>query len=112
VFAVIAPPAAAALRALDAGDVAAYDRLLAPTVPLARHLFAAPTYYYKTGITFLNWIAGRQDHFTMVGGLQSGRPPVHLARLLRLADAAGILPDAELAAHRAQAWLTTVGLAR
>jgi hypothetical protein len=112
VLAVIAPPAAAALRALDAGDEAGYDRLLAPTVPLARHLFAAPTYYYKTGITFLNWIAGYQDHFTMVGGLQSGRPPVHLATLLSLAGPAGILPDPELAAHRAQAWLTTVGLAR
>jgi hypothetical protein len=112
VLAVIAPPAAAALRALDAGDLAAYDRLLAPTVPLARHLFAAPTYYYKTGITFLNWIAGYQEHFTMVGGLQNGRPPAHLARLLRLAEAAGIVPDAELAAHRARAWLITAGLAR
>lgn len=112
VLAVIAPPAAAALRALDAGDGAAYDRLLTPTVPLARHLFATPTYYYKTGITFLNWINGYQEHFTMVGGLQNGRPPVHLAQLLRLAEAAGIVPDAELAAHRARAWLTTVGLAR
>jgi len=112
VLAVIAVPAAAALRALDAGDLAGYDRLLAPTVPLARHLFAAPTYYYKTGITFLNWIGGQQDHFTMVGGLQSGRSPRHLATLLRLADAAGVLPDAELAAHRARAWLITTGLAR
>ena len=112
VFAVIAPSAGAALRALDNGDFAAYDRILAPTVPLARHTFAAPTYYYKTGITFLNWIAGHQDHFTMVGGLQSGRSPRHLAELLRRADAAGVLPDAELAAHRARAWLTTVGLGR
>ena len=112
VFAVIAPPAAAALRALNAGDPAGYDRILAPTVPLARHLFAAPTYYYKTGITFLNWIAGHQDHFVMVGGLQSGRSPLHLAELLRLADAAGILPDPHLAAYRARAWLSTVGLGR
>ena len=112
VFAVIAPSAGAALRALDDGDLAAYDRIFAPTVPLARHTFAAPTYYYKTGITFLNWIAGHQDHFTMVGGLQSGRSPRHLAELLRLADAAGVLPDADLAAHRARAWLTTVGLGR
>ena len=110
VLAVIAPPAAAAFRALDAADSGAYERILAPTVPLARHLFAAPTYYYKTGITFLHWIAGHQDHFTMVGGLQSGRSPRHLAALLPLADAAGVLPDAELAAHRARAWLTTVGL--
>jgi hypothetical protein len=112
VLAVIAAPAAAALRALDAGDLAAYHRVLAPTVPLARHTFAAPTFYYKTGIVFLNWLAGHQDHFTMVGGLQSGRSPRHLATLIRLADAAGILPDPDLAAHRTRAWLTTVGLDR
>ncbi|MET0424698.1 MAG: DUF993 family protein [Actinoplanes sp.] len=112
VLAVIAPPAAAALRALDAGDLTAYDRILEPTLPLARHLFAAPTYYYKTGIVFLNWLAGHQDHFTMVGGAQSGRSPHHLQRLAELADRAGILPDAALAAHRTRAWRTTVGLDR
>jgi hypothetical protein len=112
VLAAIAPPAAAALRALDTSDVATYDRILAPTLPLARQLFDAPTFYYKTGIVFLAWLAGHQDHFTMVGGLQSGRSPVHLARLLRLADAAGLLPDAELAAHRARAYLTTAGVAQ
>ena len=110
VFAAVAPPAAAALRALDDGDLPAYDRILAPTLPLARHLFAAPTYYYKTGIVFLAWLAGHQDHFTMVGGLQSGRSPRHLARLVRLADAAGLLPDAELAARRVRAWAATVGI--
>ncbi|MEU4237261.1 DUF993 family protein [Actinoplanes sp. NPDC026619] len=110
VFAVIAPPAAAALRALDAGDISAYDRIMEPTLPLARHLFAAPTYHYKTGIVFLNWLAGHQDHFTMVGGAHAGRSPEHLRTLMRLADEAGILPDADLAAARAQAWLTTVGL--
>ncbi len=112
VLAAIAPPAAAALRALDAGDPDAYDRILAPTLPLARHLFGAPTFYYKTGIVFLAWLAGHQDHFTMVGGLQSGRSPVHLGRLLRLADAAGLLPDADLAAHRARAFMTTAGVAQ
>ena len=50
------------------GDLAAYDRILDPTVPLARHLFGAPTCFYKTGIVFLAWLAGHQDHFTMVGG--------------------------------------------
>jgi hypothetical protein len=112
IFAAIAPPAAAALRALDAGDLLEYDRILAPTVPLSRHLFETPTWYYKTGIVFLSWLAGHQDHFTMVGGVQSGRSPRHLAQLLRLADAAGLLPDADLAAHRARAWLTTVGVAQ
>lgn len=112
VLAVIAPPAAAALRALDEGDVASYERILAPTLPLARHLFAAPTYHYKTGIVFLNWLAGHQDHFTMVNGAQSGRSPGHLLTLMRLADEAGLLPDADLAGHRAKAWLTTVGMDR
>ncbi|MFC7549570.1 dihydrodipicolinate synthase family protein [Plantactinospora sp. GCM10030261] len=111
VLAAIAPPAAAALRALDAGDLDGYDRLLDPTLPLARHLFAAPTYHYKTGIVFLAWLAGHQDHLTMVGGLHSGRSPAHLARLIRLADAAGLLPDADLAAARINAWGTTVGVA-
>ncbi|MER7458795.1 dihydrodipicolinate synthase family protein [Micromonospora sp. NPDC126480] len=112
VLAAIAPPAAAALRALDGGDLATYDRILAPTLPLARHLFGAPTFYYKTGIVFLAWLSGHQDHFNMVGGLQSGRSPVHLGRLLRLADAAGLLPDADLAAHRARAFMTTAGVAQ
>ncbi|MCO8271030.1 dihydrodipicolinate synthase family protein [Actinoplanes sp. TRM 88003] len=111
VLAVIAPPAAAALRALDEGDVMAYEKILGPTLPLARHLFAAPTYHYKTGIVFLNWLAGHQDHLTMVNGAQSGRSPQHLLTLMRLADEAGLLPDAALAENRADAWLKTVGLA-
>jgi hypothetical protein len=109
VLATITVPAAAALHALDRGDVDEYDRLLAPTVPLARHLFAAPTYHYKTGIVFLNWLAGHQDHFVMVGGAQAGRSPAHLSRLFELAGAAGVLPDAERAAARMAAWRTTVG---
>jgi hypothetical protein len=112
VFAAIAPAAAAALAALDAGDLAAYDGILAPTVPLARHLFAAPTWHYKTGIVFLAWLAGHQGHFTMVGGQQAGRSATHLARLLTLADAAGLLPDAELAAARARAYLTVAGVSQ
>jgi Protein of unknown function (DUF993) len=112
VLATIAEPAAAAFRALDRGDVDEYDRLLAPTVPLARHLFAAPTYYYKTGIVFLNWLAGHQDHFVMVGGLQSGRSPAHLARLIDLAREAGVLPEADRTDARIEAWKTTVGWGR
>lgn len=110
VLAVIAPPAAAALQALDQGEVATYSDIMASTLPLARHLFAAPTYHYKTGIVFLNWLAGHQDHLVMVGGAQAGRSPRHLHELMHLADDAGLLPDAEMASHRARAWLTTVGL--
>jgi dihydrodipicolinate synthase/N-acetylneuraminate lyase len=112
IFAAIAPPAAAALRALDAGDLQAYDRILDPTVTLSRHLFRAPTWNYKTGIVFLAWLAGHQDHFTMVAGAQSGRSPAHLAELIRLADAAGLLPDADLATARARAFFTTAGVSQ
>ncbi len=110
VFAAIAPAVGPALRALDNGDTAGFRALLDPTVPLARHLFAAPTQFYKTGIVFLAWLSGHQDHFTMVGGLQSGRSPAHLAKLLVLADEAGLLPDADLAAARARAFFATAGV--
>ncbi|WP_407992241.1 dihydrodipicolinate synthase family protein [Kitasatospora sp. CMC57] len=105
VFDPIAEVAAAALRALDAGDPAGYDALLAPTLPLARHLFGAPTYHYKTGIVFLAWLAGHQEHFTMVAGAQSARSVPHLVELFRLADDAGVLPDPELAARRMRQYL-------
>ncbi|MEU3574089.1 dihydrodipicolinate synthase family protein [Kitasatospora sp. NPDC036755] len=111
VFDPIATRAAAALHALDAGDTDRYDALLAPTLPLARHLFAAPTYHYKTGIVFLAWLAGHQSHFTMVGGAQSGRSVAHLVELFRLADAAGVLPDPDLAAHRMRQFLAVAGVA-
>ncbi|WAL63629.1 dihydrodipicolinate synthase family protein [Amycolatopsis cynarae] len=111
VFAAIAPAASAALQALDAGDLAGYREVLEPTVPLARHLFAAPTYYYKTGIAFLAWLSGHQPGFTMVGGLASGRSVVHLAQAYRMADALGLLPDPELAADRMRAFLTVAGVA-
>jgi hypothetical protein len=112
IFAAIAPAAGAALAALDAGDLAAYDAAFAPTLPLARHVFAAPTYYYKTGIAFLAWLSGHQPGFTMVGGLQSARSIVHLADTVRLADAAGLLPDPDLAAERMRTLLAAAGLCR
>ncbi|MBC9824133.1 dihydrodipicolinate synthase family protein [Terrabacter sp. MAHUQ-38] len=112
VFAAIAPAAGAALQALDDGDMPAYDAYLEPTLPLARHVFAAPTYYYKTGIAFLAWLGGHQPGFTMVGGLHSARSVLHLAETLRLADAAGLLPDPDLAAQRMGSLLATAGLIR
>jgi dihydrodipicolinate synthase/N-acetylneuraminate lyase len=110
IFASIAPAASAALQALDRGDLDGYDAALAPTVPLARHLFSAPTYFYKTGIAFLAWICGYQDSLTMLGGLQSARSTVHLARAFRLADEAGLIPDPELAVRRLSALLTVGGI--
>lgn len=111
-LAAVAPAASAALTALDAGDLATYDAEMAPTLPLSRHVFEAPTYYYKTGIAFLSWLTGQQPGFTMVGGLQAARSPVHLARLFELANDAQLLPDPDLAAARVRLWLEGAGLRR
>jgi hypothetical protein len=109
-FDAIAPAAAAALAALDAGEPDRFDEILAPTVPLARHLFGAPTSAYKTGIVFLAYLAGHQSHFRMVGGMESARSVVHLARAFVLADQAGLLGDRELAAERLRAVLRVAGV--
>lgn len=108
-FAAIAPAAAAALSALDAGDHSAYDREMAATLPLSRHLFAPPTRFYKTGIAFLAWLCGHQAGFVMIGGLQSARSVLHLAEVFALANEAQLLPDPDLAAHRMQLWLQAAG---
>ena len=110
IFDAVAPAAATALQALDAGDLERYDALLAPTIPLSRHIFRAPTFHYKTGIVFLAWLNGHQDHFRMVGGLESARSIVHLSELLRLADAARLLRDPELAVARMRALLAVAGV--
>jgi hypothetical protein len=110
IFDAIAPAASTALQALDRGDTARYDEIMAPTVALSRHLFGAPTFYYKTGIVFLAWLGGHQAGFRMAGGLESTRSPVHLAEVLRLADAAGLLTDPELAAERMTTYLRSVGI--
>lgn len=111
-FAAIAPAAAAALAALDEGDLATYDAEMAPTLPLSRHVFEKPTWHYKTGIAFLSWLSGHQPGFTMVGGLQSARSAVHLGRLFELANEARLLPDPDLAAHRLAVWLEGAGVSR
>jgi hypothetical protein len=111
IFDAIAPVAAAAMHALDDGDLDRYDALLAPTVPLARHIFAAPTPYYKTGVVFLAFLNGHQRHFRMVGGLESGRSVLHLAELFVLADQAGLLRDPELASARMRHVLALAGVA-
>jgi hypothetical protein len=100
IFDAIAPAASAALQALDAGDIDQYHAILAPTVPLSRHIFQTPTYYYKTGIVFMAYLNGHQSHFRMVAGLESARSVVHLARLFELADRAGLWRDPDLAVKR------------
>jgi hypothetical protein len=110
IFDAIAPAASAALCALAGNNRKAYREILAPTVPLARHIFGAPTRFYKTGLAFLAWLNGHQEHFVMVGGQQSARSIVHLAQTLRLADAAGLLRDPELACFRMRQLLALNGV--
>jgi len=109
-FDAIAPAASAALLALDAGDLGAYERALAPTLPLSRHLFQAPTVYYKTGIVFLAYLNGHQAHFRMVGGLEGARSVVHLSELFVLADRARLLRDPDLALARMRRVLALAGI--
>src|SRR5437867_675725 len=110
IFDVIAPVASAALRALDAGDVARYGAILAPTLPLSRHVFGAPTRFYKTGVVFAAYLNGHQSHFRLVGGMESGRSVVHLAEQFVLMDRAGLLVDPERAAERMRRVLAVAGV--
>lgn len=109
-LAAVAPAASAALNALDLADLDAYDAFMAPTLPLSRHIFEAPTYHYKTGIAFLAWLNGQQDGFTMVAGMQSARSAVHLSTLFELANQARLLRDPMLAAERMTQWLAVQGI--
>ncbi len=110
IFDVIAPAASAALAALDRGNVAAFDAILAPTLPLSRHVFGAPTRFYKTGVVFAAYLNGHQSHFRMVGGLESARSAVHLAEQFVLMDRAGLLRDPEMAAARMRRCLALAGI--
>jgi hypothetical protein len=110
IFDSIAPAASAALSALAQGDRKTFHEVLAPTVPLSRHIFGAPTRFYKTGVVFLAWLNGHQDHFVMVGGQQSARHVLHLAEVFRLADRAGLLRDPEAACARMRQLLAVNGL--
>jgi uncharacterized protein DUF993 len=109
IFDGIAPAAAAALAALARGNRSEFDEILAPTVPLSRHIFRAPTRFYKTGLVFLAWLNGHQAHFVMVGGQQSARSLSHFVELFELADAAGLLRDPDLAAARMRSLLALHG---
>ena len=111
IFDAIAPAASAALAALSGNRIEDFQQILAPTVPLSRHIFKAPTRFYKTGVVFMAYLNGLQSHFTMVGGQQSARSAVHLAELFRLADRAGLLSDPEHAAARMRSVMAVHGIA-
>jgi hypothetical protein len=110
IFDAIAPAASYALSRLAAGDDKGFHDVLGPTVPLSRHIFKAPTRFYKTGIVFMAYLNGHQDHFTMIGGQESTRSTLHLAELFRLADQAGLLSNPEQATRRMKAILATRGI--
>jgi hypothetical protein len=111
IFDAIAPAASVGLAHLAAGDLQRFHGVLEPTVPLSRHIFQAPTRFYKTGVVFLAWLNGLQDHFIMLGGQESARSLLHLAELFRLADRARVLHDPDLAATRMTKLLAVHGLA-
>ncbi len=111
IFDAIAPAASAGLARLSKGDLQGFHGIMEPTVPLSRHIFKAPTRFYKTGVVFLAWLNGLQDHFIMVGGQESARSLLHLAELFRLADKARVLHDPELAASRMTKLLSVHGMA-
>ncbi len=110
IFAAIAPAAAQALEALAQGDAKTYHNLLAPTVPLSREIFRAPTRFYKAGIAFLSWLNGHQSHFIMPAGFQSSRDITHYAQVFRLADQAGLLSNPDLAEARMKTLLALHGI--
>jgi hypothetical protein len=110
-FAALAPSASAAIQALDSGDSGEYESILGPTEDLSRQIFAAPTFYYKTGVAFMSWLNGHQDAFSMVGGLHSARSLPHLSEIVRLANRSGALEKPELAAERWHALLKLNGIA-
>jgi len=111
IFDAIAPAASAGLARLANNDLQGFHGIMAPTVPLSRHIFKAPTRFYKTGVVFLAWLNGLQDHFSMIGGQQSARSVLHFADLFRLADKARVLHDPELAASRMSKFLAVQGMA-
>lgn len=111
-FDLIAPAASSAIQALDAGDADRFEEILNPTVPLSRHVFGEPTFYYKTGVVFLAYLNGHQSHFRMVNGLESARSIVHLSEQFVLADQAGLLTDPELASSRMAAVLEVAGFSQ
>lgn len=107
----IAPVAAVAFDRLANGDRAAFQTEMDSTVEFSRHVFQAPTQFYKAGVVFLAWLNGHQNHFTMLGGLQSSRSPAHYSELFVLADKAGLLLDPDLARYRMANFLSVAAAA-
>ena len=112
IFDPLAPAAAYAVSCLDTGNVDGFRATLDPTVPLARLIFRAPTQFYKTGVVFLAWLNGFQDHFVMLGGAQAMRPLPYFVDVFKHADQCGLLRNPELAANRMGDLLAMYGIER
>jgi hypothetical protein len=110
IFDPLAPVAAYAMSQLARGDTAGFRATLDPTVQLARLIFRAPTQFYKTGVVFLAWLNGFQDHFIMLNGAQAMRPLPYFTEVFRLADDCGLLRDPELASRRMKSLLALYGV--
>jgi len=110
IFDPIAPVAARALEQLALGKNDEYRALMEPTIALSRKIFESPTQYYKAGVVFLAWLNGHQAHFCMAGGMQSARSISHYCEVFRLADAAGVIKDPQLAIQRMKSWLQVHGI--
>ncbi|MFT3972057.1 MAG: dihydrodipicolinate synthase family protein [Amaricoccus sp.] len=109
IFDPLAPAAAQAVARLGQGDGPGFRAVLDPTVPLARTIFRAPTQYYKTGVVFLAWLNGFQEHFVMLNGAQAARSLPYFTEVFRLADSCGLLRDPELAVDRMRKLLALYG---
>ncbi|MFY2825317.1 dihydrodipicolinate synthase family protein [Ruegeria sp. MALMAid1280] len=110
IFDPLAPAAAYAVSKLSEGDAKTFRATLDPTVPLARHIFRAPTQYYKTGVVFLAWLNGFQDHFIMLNGAQATRSLPYFTNCFKMADECGLLRDPDLATERMGHMLKLYGI--
>lgn len=106
----IAPIASAAFAALDQGDESSFTETMDATIPFAVKMFEPPAASYKVGVVFTAWLSGHQEHFRMVTGREGMRSLQHLTDLFVLADALGLYPDPELAAHRMRILLAMGGV--
>lgn len=112
IFDAIAPAASHALSALAQGDKARFLSILEPTVPLSRHIFGAPTRFYKTGVVFLAYLNGHQSHMVMLAGHQAMRSLPYFVNIFRMADQAGLLRDPDVAVSRMGQFLAFYGVQR
>ncbi len=112
IFDAIAPAASSALLHLANGNKDKFFKILNPTIPLSRRIFSAPTKFYKTGVVFMAYLNGHQNHMTMLAGHQSMRPLSYFIDIFKLADQAGLLNDPDMAISRMKDLMKIYGVSR